>query len=210
MSTTPLEKAERDLHSLEEQREALFLRAKLLSKERDQIAFAALTAGDRKAKARLSEINAEDASLAANIASVEAALTVGRANLANAHTAEASAADRANALQIQELNAKLKEALDDADDAFADAIGSVLAARTLLQDMHALGVSSPTDQMFRINSVACIKTVIQMLPGPYISDFEFMRLSPSQKKSFKSLADAWGLTISNQIAARLPQKEDAA
>jgi hypothetical protein len=54
-----------------------------------------------------------------------------------------------------------------------------------------------------------IKTVIQMLPGPYINDFEFMRLSPGQKKSFKSLADAWSLTISNQIADRLPKKDAA-
>jgi hypothetical protein len=79
-----------------------------------------------------------------------------------------------------------------------------------LMEMHSLGVTAPIDQQFRINVVACIKTVIQTLPGPYINDFEFMRLSPSQKKSFKSLAESWGPTISNQIAARLPQKENAA
>jgi hypothetical protein len=85
-----------------------------------------------------------------------------------------------------------------------------LLARSLLMEMHSLGVTAPIDQQFRINVVACIKTVIQTLPGPYINDFEFMRLSPSQKKSFKSLAESWGPTISNQIAARLPQKENAA
>jgi hypothetical protein len=61
---------------LEEQRETLFSRAKLLTKERDQIAFAALTANDKKAKERLREINLEDVALSANVASVEAALTV--------------------------------------------------------------------------------------------------------------------------------------
>src|SRR6478609_2899079 len=76
-----IKKAERDLSNLEEQREALFSRAKLLSKERDKTAFAALTAGDKKAKDRLREINLEDVGLSANIASVEAALTVARANL---------------------------------------------------------------------------------------------------------------------------------
>jgi hypothetical protein len=197
-----IEHAERDLNNLEEQRETLFSRAKLLSKERDQIAFAALTAGDKKAKDRLREINLEDISLAANIASVEAALTVARANLKAAQAAEAQAADHEKAKHISELNAKLKEELDNADDAFADAIGSVLSARSLLMEMHTLGLAWPTDQLFRINAVAAIKTVIQKLPEPWIRDFEFMRLSPSQKKEFKPLSQGW----CEQIAARLGEQ----
>jgi hypothetical protein len=207
--TTPIKKAERDLNNLEEQREALFSRAKLLSKQRDHIAFAALTAGDKAAKAKLSDINAEDIGLAANIASVEAALTVARANLATAETAEATAAGQERAKLIAELNAKLKAQLVDADEAFSDAIASVLNARTLLQDMHALGVTSPTDQQLRINSVAAIKTTLQLLPQPWVNDFEFMRLAPSQKKTFKPLATAWHDQIANQIAARLPKKDAA-
>jgi hypothetical protein len=57
-------------------------------------------------------------------------------------------------------------------------------------EMRALGLASPTDQLFRINIVAAIKSVIQQLPSPWINDFEFMRLSPSQKKEFKPLAGA--------------------
>ena len=91
---------------------------------------------------------------------------VARANIVAAQAMAAGAADIEKAKQIAALNLKLKEALDDADDAFFAAIGSVLAARTLLQDMHALGVTSPTDPMFRINSVAVIKMVLQLLPSP--------------------------------------------
>src|SRR6476619_6449914 len=104
--TKEIEKAERDLNNLEEQREILFSRAKLLSKERDQIAFAALTAGDRKAKDRLREINLEDVGLSANVASVEAALTVARANLKAAQHGEAIAADHEKAKAIAALNIK--------------------------------------------------------------------------------------------------------
>jgi len=210
--TTEIEKAERDLTNLEEQRGTLFSRAKLLSKERDQIAFAALTAGDKKAKDRLREINLEDINLTANIASVEAALVVARANLNTAKAAEASAADIEKAKQIAALNAKLKEELDNADDALSDAIGSVLSARTLLQNIHALGAPSPTDQLFRINAVAAIKSALQKLPQPWINDFEFSRLAPSQKKEFKPLATAWCGSIANQIVHRLPadKKEKAA
>ena len=205
--TTAIEKATRDLDSLEEQRENLFSRARLLSKERDQIAFAALTAGDKKAKERLREINLEDIGLTANVASVEAALTVARANLNTAKAAEASAADIEKAKQIAALNAKLKEELDNADDALSDAIGSVLSARALLMEMHALGLSSPTDQLFRIDAVAAIKTAIQKLPEPWIREFEFSRLAPSQKKDFKPLATAWCDQVANQIAAPLPKNK---
>jgi hypothetical protein len=204
--TKEIEKAERDLNNIEEQREALFSRAKLLSKQREQVAFAALT-GDKQAKARLADINAEDIGLTSNIASVEAALTVARANLKAAQQAEASAADIEKAKQIAALNAKLKEELDNADDALADAIGSVLSARALLMEINSLGVASPTDQLFRINSVAAIKTVIQKLPSSWINDFEFSRLSPSQKKEFKPLATAWCGQIENQIATTPPKNK---
>jgi hypothetical protein len=205
--TTAIEKAERDLNNLEEQREALFSRAKLLSRQRDQIAFAALTAGDKQSKAKLADINAEDTGLAANIASVEAALTEARSRLETAKHGEAIAADRGKAKQIAELNAKLKEQLDDANDAFADAIESVLSARALLMEMHALGVTSPTDQLFKINAVAAIKAAIQKLPNHYVNDFEFMRLAPSQKKEFRDLAAAWCDQITNQTAARLGEPQ---
>ncbi|SIO49692.1 hypothetical protein SAMN05443247_06521 [Bradyrhizobium erythrophlei] len=204
-----VEKAERDLNNLEEQRESLFSSAKTLSKQRDAIAFAALTAGDKASKEKLRNINLEDVGLTANIASVEAALTVARANVAAAQRNEATAADKAKAETIAALNAKLKEQLNDADDAFVDAMASVLNAKELLAQLHALGVG-PTDQLFRINVVTCIKTVIQELPSPYINDFEFARLSPLQKKHFKDLAAAWCDQIANQIAARLSEKKTEA
>jgi hypothetical protein len=201
--TKEVEKAERDLNNLEQQRVALFDRAKELSKQREAVAHAALVGDDGKAKTRLKEINLESMTTGTNIESVDCALVVARSNLGAAQAAAAGAADIDRAKQVAALNAKLKEELDNADDAFSDAIGSVLAARTLLQDIHALGVTSPTDQMFRINSVAVIKTVLQNLPQPWVNDFEFMRLAPSQKKSFKPLAEGWRDQIANQIAARL-------
>ncbi|SHK94303.1 hypothetical protein [Bradyrhizobium lablabi] len=204
-----IEKATRDLNSIEEQREALISRAKLLNKQREAVAFAAHT-GDAKAKEKLRTINLEDIGLASNIASVGAALVVARANLAAAQRAEAQAADRAKAEQIAGLNAQLKEQLEDADAALVDAMASVLAAKELLSQLHNLGVASPSDQMFRVNAVTCIKTAIQELPSPYINDFEFARLAPLQKKHFKNLAAAWCDQITNQIAARLGENKERA
>jgi hypothetical protein len=205
-----IEKAEKVLRELEEKRECIYNREKTLDKKRQALSYAAET-GDKKARNELNAVNSESFNNANDIRSVEAALTVARANLAAAQAAEAKAGDAEKAKAIAALNAKLKDELANADDAFADAIGSVLSARALLMEMHALGVGSPTDSMFRINSVAVIKTALQNLPQPWISDFEFSRLAPSQKKSFKPLAEGWCNQITNQIAERLPtDKKDAA
>ena len=113
--STAIDKAEHDLRNLEEQRESIASRAALLDRQRRSIAFAALTAGDKKAKARLSEIATEDAALTANIASVEAALTVARGNLETARHGVAIAADRERRAQVETLRAKFNEELVDAD-----------------------------------------------------------------------------------------------
>lgn len=206
---TDREKAELTLKNLENIRKHLLQEQAELADERGRVALRAHT-GDKKSRTRLDEINIASAKFASEFASIEAAIIEANKNLDAAQAAEAQAADRTKAEQIAALNAKLKEELDDADDAFAEAISSVLSARALLMEMHTLGVTSPTDQMFRINAVIAIKSAIQLLPSQYINDFEFMRLSPSQKKHFKDLANAWGITIENQIIARLPRKEEAA
>ena len=204
-----IEKAERDLNNLEEQREALFSRAKLLSKQREAIAFAALT-GDKQAKARLAEINAEDTSHSANIASVEAALTVARANLDAAQRNEAIAADRAAAEQARKLNDEFKEYGADADEALSDAISAILKMIALRDQMAALGITAPSGQQLRINSVVAVKSALQNLPQPWINDFEFARLAPSQKKSFKTISQGWGEMIERQIAQRVGEKKTEA
>jgi hypothetical protein len=209
--TKAIEKANRDLASLEEQREAIFSRAKLLRKERDAIAFAALTANDKKAKERLREINLEDVALSANVASVEAALTVARVNLAEAKAAEAQAVDRANALQIRELNKRFLELGLIVDDAFADVISASAEMREVLDKMRALGVSSPTHQQFNVMGLIACKTAVMNVPWSSGGrEWEF--LAPNQRKSFKSIALGWSEMIERQIAQRLGEdkKKDAA
>jgi hypothetical protein len=204
--TTAIEKAERDLNNLEEQRETLFSRAKLLSKERDQIAFAALTAGDKKAKARLSEINAEDTGLAASIASVEAALAVARVNLETAKGAEAIASDKANALALRDKLAKFVELGLVLDDCFVDFRSASLEMIQVLSEIHTLGQAAPTVQQFKVNCDLAFKTAVQ--GTPFWSQ-DFPALGYGQKKTFKSLVEAWSTNIEANIAARLGEKSSA-
>jgi hypothetical protein len=209
--TTPLEKAERDLNNLEEQREALFSRAKLLSKQRDQIAFAALTAGDKKAKEKLSEINAEDTGLAANIASVEAALTVARSNVANAKQAEAAAADKAKAEQIRELKAAFVENGINAGDALSDFVGSLLEMMQQRDEMQALGLTAPTARQFHVSALIAIKTVLQTLPQPMVRELqEWSLLLHPARRSFGDITASWDAMITRQIAERLGDNNERA
>jgi hypothetical protein len=205
--TANIEKAERDLNNLEEQRETLFSRAKLLSKERDQIAFAALTAGDKKAKDRLREISMEDISLSSNLASVEAALTVARQNLADAKAAEAQAADKANALALREKLKKFVELGLILDDCFTDFRTAAIEMKSVLDDIHNLGQVAPTAMQFKVNCDLAFKTAIQ--GTPFWSQ-DFPTLGHGQKKTFRSLVENWSANIEANIERRLGSNKEAA
>jgi hypothetical protein len=128
---TDVEKAELTVKTLENIRTHLLQEQAELGDERGRVALGAHT-GDKKSRSRLDEINIASAKFASEFASIEAAIAEANKRLDTEHHNAKRAADRANAEQIAALNAKLKEALDDADDAFADAMASVLGARDLL------------------------------------------------------------------------------
>ena len=208
--TKEIEKAERDLNNLEEQREVLYSRAKTLSKERDAIAFAALTANDKKAKERLKEINDEDTGLTANVASVEAALGVARQNLAQAKAAETRSADIEKAKAIDALKIAFVENGINAGDALSDFIGSIMEMKQQRDDMEALGINFPTSRQFQVGAIIAIKTIIQMLPTPWVNELQdWQLLLHPARRSFKDITADWSQGIDRQIADRLPNKEAA-
>ena len=80
-----------------------------------------------------------------------------------------------------------------------------------LGEMHKLGQGSPTAEMFRVNAVICLKSMLQTLPQSWVGDFEFRRLGPLEKKKFGDLVAGWSAMIETNIAARLGEtKEEAA
>jgi hypothetical protein len=205
--TTEVEKIEQVLASLEDKRKNTNLRAVELADERSKIAFSVHGDGDPKARARLDKINAEITTLASEAASVEAALVEADNRLVAARQAEALAADREQALQLKAKLAEFVELGMNADAAFDDAFGSITDMIKLLHEMHALGAASPTSEQFRVNGTNALKTAIQALPQNWISDFEFQRLAPNQKKTFKVIVSGWANMITNGISARLGEKQ---
>jgi hypothetical protein len=145
--------------------------------------------------------------LAANVASVEAALTVARSNLATAKAAEALATDKANALALREKLAKFVELGLVLDDCFVDFRTASLEMIKVLGDIHTLGQPAPTIQQFKVNADLAFKTAIQ--GTPFWSQ-DFPALGYGQKKTFKSLVEAWSSNIEANIAQRLQSKKEAA
>ncbi len=212
---TEIEKYERMLAKHEDARKALLQRKIELDEAIYRVSFDVHAAGDKKAcdKARnnLEKFQTERRDLASEIDSVEAAITETNRRLDAARAAEISAADRQTAKQIAALNTEFAEQLRDADAAAADMISSVLNAQELLTQMRELGIAAPIDRLFLLNVTVAIKTALQLLPRPYVNEIGFDWVAPNQRKEFRHLANTWGVTIANQIAAKFgPIKDEAA
>jgi hypothetical protein len=205
--TTEIEKAEKIINDLEEQRECLHARTRLLTEQRKQLAYAA-NVGDKSAKAKLTAINTEVSLHGTEIENVEFALAEARVRLKAAQQAEAQASNKANALALRELNKKFLELGLIVDDAFADVISASTEMREVLDKMRALGVTSPTHQQFNVLGLIACKTAVMNVPWS-AGGREWEFLAPNQRKTFKSIATGWSEMIERQIAERLAEKEAA-
>jgi hypothetical protein len=214
---TPIEQAEKIVRDLEEEKESLLGRTTILQKQREQISYSART-GDKSARAKLNALNVEISTNASESEIVDAALreAITRSGAARqaAQQAEAIAANNERERKIRELQTALVERLEIANDACEDIVSATTEAKILFNELHKLGIKTPTDDQLRINSVLAIKTLLNALP--WAREFQFEHppsvLAPDQRKYFKALAESWGAAINRQIADRLPadQKEKAA
>ncbi len=158
MSTTEVEKAEKIVCQLEEQLETLLGRTVTLHKERAAVSYAALTANNPTAKARLDAINAEALQHSNEVASVECAIAEAKQRLEAAQQAGLAAADRDAALQLREkLNRFVSLGLL-LDDCIADFLGAAKEMDEVLDEIHALGCVTPTDAQMRVLGTLAIKT----------------------------------------------------
>jgi hypothetical protein len=208
--TTEVEQATKTLNDLTDARDALVARSAKLTSDRKAIAYAAHAAGDKGAKERLHKINHESVLHHAEVESLNAAISEATSRLGIAQAAEAAAADREQATQLHGHVANFKEHGLDADASLLDFVASIRAMMGELDAIHALGQQAPTAEMFRVNAVICIKTMLQSLPSSWVRDFDFSLLNPSQKRAFKDIIEVWHAQITNGIVARLGEKQEEA
>lgn len=204
------EQALKIVRDLEDELEALNGRAALLTKQRQELAFA-VRAGDKGAKEKLTKTSAEASTIATDIEIIIAALVEAKSRLGTAEAIDNTAADQAKAVKIQEIQKAFIERLIIIQDACEDIAKYTNENKTLLSEMHRLGCTAPSHDIVRVNCVNAVKTLLNALP--WAKEFEFKHgpsvLAPNERKYFKNLADVWGAQIENQIAHRLPKKEAA-
>ena len=202
--------AEAVVTRLEMKQKDLNQRVVELADERGRIAFSVHGEGDPKARVRLDKITAETLTLANEQKSVEEALVTAVARVNVARAGAAMAADREKAFAVRSKLVEFHELGTDLDDAcndIADCLGKMIA---MLDEIHGLGQSFPTSEQFRINATMALKTMVQTLPQHWVNDFEFQRLAPNQKKTFRMLVDGWTATIERQIAEKLGETNEKA
>jgi chromosome segregation ATPase len=203
-----VEHCEKIAADLQDQRDALIGRIKTLGTQREAVSYAAYT-GNKDAKAKLDKINIEASTIGHEIVSIEAAIAEAEKRLNTAKAAEAQAADRTNALKLRDKLAKFRELGAVLDDCFTDFKSAGFEQKQVLDDIHNLGQPTPSAQQYRVLCEVALKTAVQGTPF-WSQDFPAM--APNQRKTFKSIGDAWCEVIEANIAARLGEqkKKDAA
>jgi hypothetical protein len=197
------EAAARVLNELLDRREALIAVAARYDVERRAIAFAACT-GDAAAVTKLKDLNDATVLNHCERETVEVAVQEASDRLQAARQQVSQAAEREKAYELREKLKQFVEQGEQVDDALWDLLQSLTTMIRLLNEMRQLGhQSAPTAEQFRICTVMSIKSMLQELPQVWTRDFEFQRLSPSQKKKFGDLIPGWQAQVEKTIAAKL-------
>jgi chromosome segregation ATPase len=205
---TEVEKATAVIAALDDRRRAHIQKQVELDEERKQIAFAAHSGNDGKARKRLDAINLEAASFASEMSSLEAALEEANSRLSAARRDEALQQNRAQAKELRTTLDRFHELGLIMDDCFTDLTSAALEMKIVLDKMHQLGASRPTSEQVRVLGALAVRTAL--LATPWSKEFD--PIAPNQRRSFKSLVDGWRGQIDQNIAARLgePSKTEAA
>jgi hypothetical protein len=201
---TEVELAEKTIREFEDQKAALHGRTRLLTEQRKTLAYAA-NSGDKAARGKLNALNSEVSNHRNEIENIEFALTEANVRLTAARAAEGQAADQANALALRDKLAKFRELGEVLDDCFADFKAAATEQKKILDDIHQLGQAAPTAQQYRVLCEIALKTAVQQTPF-WSQDFPAM--APNQRKTFKSIVDAWCGNIEANIRAVIGDEKE--
>ena len=126
--------------------------------------------------------------------------------LAIASAYDAAAADRARAARALEILGAFKEAGHELDDALRAVAETGKLLGTLLPQLHAAGVRSPThEQLDALGYQAFAAAIMQT---PWHRRFE--HLAPNQRRSFRGLIDAWVMATAPRLKAQLGEENEEA
>lgn len=168
-----------------------------IAEERKAIGFAVHADNDKTARKRLDQLNADDAAMAGELQSLEAAIVEARGRLAQAQQAEAVEAAKVNAKAIREALAEFVECGISLDEALAALGDEGHAMRAAVAKLRALGVTFPNDQQIFVLGLKAIQTALM---GTVWAK-EFPHLAPHDRYTWTVLIDQWAANIENHYVA---------
>jgi hypothetical protein len=80
---------------------------------------------------------------------------------------------------------------------------SANAPKSILDQVHGLGVASPNHDQLRVLSSTAVKTWLMSLPHSR----EYEHLAPSQRRTFVSIGNSWAGMLARTVAERLGPAE---
>jgi hypothetical protein len=188
--------------SLEEKLAATKARSDAIARERDELAFAALAQNDEKSRARLNRLHEEQLKIGHTIATIEGAIREGHTRLSAAEHAAQVEADKARALAIREVVARVTDNMKLADEHFTVAVEALVAANAGIEEIHRLGEVFPTAAQVKANLEYAIHTTIQTLPKPWWRDW-LRVLSPLQRRTFAGIWGRMAWRLETNVRVRL-------
>lgn len=195
---------EQTLQQLEAKRAKLVERGAELPELRRGASYLAHVQNDAAARRALDAVNAESATHASELQSIDDAIAAAKNKVLIAQAFEADIADRARAARALELLGAFRECGHELDDAFRAIAekGNLLGG--LLGQLHAAGVRNPTGEQLDVLGHAAMATAIMATPWAR----RYRHLAPNQRQTFRGLFDNWAAGIENRLRAQL-REDDA-
>jgi len=198
--------AEAVLRDLETKRDKCVAFGRELAEARRAHAYKAHAVHDSDAQRELADAAAAIALNDSMLASIQEAISEAQNKLAIARAYEAAAADRARARRALELLGAFKKAGHELDDALRTVAETGKLLGNLLPQLHAAGVRSPTHEQLDALGYQAFATAIMQTPWHR----RFEHLAPNERKSFRSLIDAWVVAIQPRLKAQAGDERDEA
>ena len=145
---TDIEAAERTIAALTDKLDRATARLTQIAEERKAIGFAVHADGDPAARKRLDQLNVDDAAMAGELQSLDAAIVEARTRLAQAQQAAATAVDRKRAAELRKTFDKFVALGEEADRALATFLEASTEMKEAMDKIHSFGGGAPTGQQF--------------------------------------------------------------
>ena len=201
-----IEKAEQTLATLQAKRATAMARVTEIVEARKALGFKVHVDGDAKARAKLDKLNAESATLAGEIESLDGAIAEATTRVRQAQAAEAQVQARETARKLLKMADAVVGYAQSLDDANAIRVEASRALADELMQMRSLaqglGMFVPShEQLFAMGSRADQTATMQTPWAREVGE----HLPPNQRRNHMSYAASWRDAIAKAAAALLDE-----